>query len=142
MIWFLDASAITKRYVEEPGSPAVRRLFSPRVRRAASALSLVEVPAAVFRRARGGDLAEEAAERIADRVPVDLESGEVVEPRSAVLALAAELVARRPLRGYDAVQLASALRLARETRFALTFVCADRNLCRIARTEGIRALRV
>lgn len=142
MIWFLDASALTKRYVQEPGSEAVRRIFRNRVRRAASALSLVEVPAAIFRRARKGDVSEETAARVAERVPTDLEATDLVEARGEVLALASELVARRPLRAYDAIQLASALRLARQTRLALTFVCADRPLCAAARAEGVRSLGV
>ena len=43
MIWFLDASALVKRYVREPGSDVVRGLVRRRRRLAAAAVSLVEV---------------------------------------------------------------------------------------------------
>lgn len=58
------------------------------------------------------------------------------------LAEAAGLLARtHPLRAYDAVQLASVLRvqgdLARMHATPLTFVCADTRLLTIAQAEGL-----
>lgn len=140
MIYFLDASAFVKRYVQEPGTSTVRNL-GRRGKLAASALSLVEVPAALHRRARQGDLSVSAARTSAARARADLEQIDLVEPRGAVLALAAELVDRYPLRAYDAVQLASAVRLLQATGLASTFVCADAALAAAARGEGLRALR-
>ena len=142
MIRFLDSSAFVKRYVREPGSDAVARLFRPASKLAASSLALVEVSAALFKRARAGDLAPEVARRHAARVAADLDELHVVEARGPVLDLAAELVSRRPLRAYDAVQLASAIRLSRGAGVAVTFVCADETLSAAAVAEGIRALRV
>jgi predicted nucleic acid-binding protein len=46
VIHFLDASALVKRYVQEPGTDDIRRLVRGRSRLAASALSLVEIPSA------------------------------------------------------------------------------------------------
>lgn len=57
-----------------------------------------------------------------------------------MIELAAELVWRHPLRAYDAIQLASALWLARESRMALTFVCADRRLAAAAAAAGLRTM--
>lgn len=142
MTYFLDASALVKRYVKEPGSEIVRQLVRKRVRLAASIVSSVEVPAALFRRARQGDLAIDQARRHAAQVMSDLDQIEVVEVRAAVLDLAADLVSRHPLRAYDAIQLASALRLLREGGLAMTFVCADRTLCAAASAEGLKGLIV
>jgi predicted nucleic acid-binding protein len=141
LIHFLDASALVKRYVSEPGSEAVRALFRGRRRLGASAVSLVEVTAALFRRWRAGELTPEVARGGAPQVALDLEEFELVEVRPPVLAFAAELVVRHPLRAYDAIQLACAVRLARSAGVALTFVCADRDLLTAAVAEGLKARR-
>lgn len=142
MIWFLDASALVKRYVDEPGTAAVRGLVRKRARLAASAISVVEVAGALWRRVRQGDIDRDLATRHAARVPADLAEMEVLEPRAPVLELAVSLLEHHPLRAYDAIQLASALRLARATGHAVTFVCADGALCKIARAEQVRTMQI
>lgn len=138
MIHFLDASALVKRYVREAGSDVVRALVRRRPALAASRISAIEVPAALARRARDGDVAEKAAKGHGARVGADMAAMTVVELRPNVATLASDLVWRHPLRAYDAVQLASALHLARATGSALTFWCADTRLCSIAAAEGLR----
>ena len=142
MIYFLDASALVKRYVAERGSDVVRGLVRRHRPLAASRISSVEIPAAVWKRARSGDVASDAAKRIAARVGSDLAEMRVVEVRAGLLERAADLVARRPLRAYDAVQIASAAWLATETGLAITFTCADAGLAQVAKAEGLRVLRV
>jgi len=78
----------------------------------------------------------------AEQLAADLDELYVVEPRKTVLELASGLVERWPLRAYDAVQLGSAIRLARASGAAVTFTCADRGLASAAVGEGLRALRV
>jgi len=63
----------------------------------------------------------------------------VVEVRPALVRRVPELVARRPLRGYDAVHLAAALVL-RERGAAVTFWAADAGLVDAARAEGSRTI--
>ena len=142
MIRFLDSSAFVKRYVREPGSDAITRLFRPTSKLAASSLALVEVSAALFKRARAGDITPELARKHSARVAADLDELHVVEARGPVLDLAAELVSRRALRAYDAIQLASAMRLSRAARVAVTFVCAGAALAAAAVAEGLRGLEV
>lgn len=72
MIYFLDASALVKRYVKESGDDDVRRLAKRRTRLATSIPSAVEIPSALARRAREGDLPIEAAEEHSRRVASDL----------------------------------------------------------------------
>jgi predicted nucleic acid-binding protein len=64
---------------------------------------------------------------------------EIVEPREAVVLPAALLVAAHGLRGYDAVQLASALSIhvRLDDPDALVFVSADHSLSEAARAEGL-----
>jgi predicted nucleic acid-binding protein len=129
-----------KRYVKEPGTSEVRALAKRRL--AASALAAVEVPAAIWRRAREGDLPAKTAREIATRVTADLTEMIVVEARRSVIERAAALVGDVSLRAYDALQLASALHLAQQTAMAITFVCADRRLCVAAKAQGLRAMEL
>ena len=140
MIYFVDASALVKRYVREPGTDGVRSLFSRGKKLAAARITAVEVPAALARRARAGDLDERLAVKQAARVAADLANMYVVELRREVVRLANELVWRHALRAYDAVQLGSALHLKGATGVSLTFVCADRTLADAADGEGVRVL--
>jgi predicted nucleic acid-binding protein len=142
LIHFLDASALVKRYVKEAGSEDVRRLVRRRARLATSVLAGVEIPSALARRAREGDLPLNAAREHSRRVASDLSETHVVAARAHVLEIAAELVWRHPLRAYDAVQLGSAVGLARESRMAVTFVCADQRLATAAAAEGLRVVHL
>jgi len=66
---------------------------------------------------------------------------QVSELDLALAEAAGELVTQHPLRAYDAVQLASALRvqsnLARTEASTLTFLTADDRLVAIAQAEGL-----
>ncbi|MCK6586509.1 MAG: type II toxin-antitoxin system VapC family toxin [Polyangiaceae bacterium] len=140
MIYFLDASALVKRYVREEGYNAVRPLFRRRV--AASAISAVEVPAALARRAREGDLPKAGVPALIEQVVADMSEMIVVEVRRSALDLARSLVSKHPLRAYDAVQLACALLLSARAATAITFVCADLRLSDAAAAEGARVLKI
>ena len=105
-----------------------------------SRLTAVEVPAAIWKRSRAGDLPAREAHGVLARFTADLAQLTIVEPRPATIEVAADLVERHPLRAYDAVQLASALRWARETRLATCFVCADRGLADAAVKEKLRKM--
>lgn len=129
-----------KRYVREDGSDKVRPIFRRRV--AASAISGVEVPAALWRRAREGDLSEARTKVLVKKVIADLSEMIVVEVRRSATDLARQLVERHPLRAYDAVQLACALLLAERAATSVTFICADQRLCEIAAAEQLRIMDI
>jgi len=109
MILYLDASALVKRYVSESGTKELLTLTAAAEAVATSLVSRAEVAAALARAVRLGVLDQGAGRRAqrtfsrewADiaRVPV----GEALVSRAEVLAW------DHGLRGYDAVQLASAL---------------------------------
>jgi uncharacterized protein len=142
MIYFLDASALAKRYLAERGSDRVRSLIQKRKDLAVSRISKVEIAAALSRRARRGELEEDAARGLPQQMDEDLQEMRIVELRPPVLELAAALVWQHPLRAYDALQLGSALRLARATGLAVTFLCSDTDLCRAASEQGLRVQRI
>ena len=135
--YFLDASALVKAYIHEPGSKWVRQLLRARGARAfISPLSGAEVLAAIARKERLGDLDRATQERVAAAFRKDYRqrfahttlTGSIIEE-------AMGLVLAHPLRAYDAVQLASALLLltASPRLRPFSFVSADSALLRVAR---------
>ena len=142
MIFFLDASAMVKKYIAEAGSGRLRELIRARRDFAVARISGVEVPAALARRAREGDLPREVARRHAAQYEEDSGAMRIVELRPPVLRLATALVWRHALRAYDALQLAAALHLKSSAQVALTFVAADGPLCDAAKAEGLKLERL
>jgi uncharacterized protein len=63
-----------------------------------------------------------------------------VELQGEVLLLARDLIKRRPLRGFDAIHLASALTLGRELGEPITFVAADARLLDAAKAKKLRVV--
>lgn len=143
-IYYLDSSALVKRYIAETGSSWVLNLLD----RAAghtifiAAIARVEITAAIMGRARGQSIPMVVARAACERFQLDVSIDfQVVELTDEVLTLAVALAGRRPLRGYDAVQLAAALAVNRVGVASglppLTFVSADARLNQIAGDEGL-----
>lgn len=140
MIFFLDASALAKRYLAEPGTERVRQLFRRNAEISVSRLSEVEVTSALIRRMNAGDLDEDDAAAHLAALADDFASFDVIEVRRPVVTSACELVQAHGLRAYDALQLASALRA--KGSGALTFLCADGELADAAHAEKLRVERL
>ena len=142
--YFLDSSGLVKRYVVEAGSDWVRSLCAPDASNAIyiSRITGAEVIAGILRRLRMGDLRPKEAQAVARWFKDD--SGRtyrVIEVTAEVVERAMNLAEARALRGYDAVQLATALELhclRQETNLPpLTFVSADGDLNEAAEAEGL-----
>lgn len=140
MSTFADASALVKLYVEEEHHTWVRALDAIVV----AQVSRVEVPGALWRKTRTGELdAADAALLVqafeADwfGAPSEPARFTVVAATDAVLNRAAGLTGVHGLRAYDAVQLGSALALAAADPPSSTFVAFDRSLRRAAAAEGL-----
>lgn len=67
------------------------------------------------------------------------EQGSDTEVTDSMINDACELVAQRPLRAYDAVQLASAQAFASQCDENIRFATADTRLLEAARAEGLSA---
>lgn len=142
-VYFLDSSALAKRYVAETGSVWVSSLVNPAAghRLHVARITAAEVMAAIARRAREGSLGPIEAEAAARRLRADLLALlRISEVSPAVVASAMDLAWRHGLRGYDAVQLAAALELHRSYRDAgitMTALCADAHFNTAATAEGL-----
>jgi predicted nucleic acid-binding protein len=148
--YYLDTSALAKIYITEPGS---RRLASwvgkralgihPSIQVCVSRIGFPEAMSAITRRRNTGVITSTAATRLWNEVASDfLHLGspyDILEPSELIVSRAALLVALYGLRAYDAVQLASALRLQMEltSHDSLLFVSSDLRLNRAAMSERL-----
>ncbi|MBI4454827.1 MAG: type II toxin-antitoxin system VapC family toxin [Acidobacteria bacterium] len=140
---YFDTSALVKQYFVEPGSMAVRELLKSGERVFTAVLTYAETHAAFARRKREGILSPTATRRLALRFDKDWESYEVVLLNRELLSLARQILYRHTLRSADAIQLASALLLARRApQPQWVFVCADQRLCAAASVEGLQPVDV
>jgi predicted nucleic acid-binding protein len=142
---YLDSSAVVKHYIREKGSAWVRELIDAQENEVTiSQLTVVEVAAAVEKRRRMKEISQYHCVRTLVRLAIDYRQRyTIVRVSDPIVELAVDLTSRHPLRAYDAVQLATALRLNQimlENRLpSLTFVSADGLLCDAAKAEGMSA---
>lgn len=137
MTAYLDASVIVKRFVEECDSAATVRFIDSCEVRCTSILTRTEVAAALARAQRSGRLAKadlrDALEQFAAYWLKLIRSG--VDEALAVRA--AELSEAHGLRAYDALHLASGLRLAEVSASSFILATADRQLAMAAQRCGL-----
>jgi uncharacterized protein len=142
--YFLDSSAVVKRYVTEAGTQWVRGLCDPTAGHTLyiARITGAEVIAALARRARTGSLTPGAAQSAMAAFRSDFGGAYLVsELTPALIERAMDLAEARGLRGYDAVQLATALDVNTERCgsgfLPLTLVSADTDLNDAAKAEGL-----
>lgn len=109
-IYFLDSSALVKRYINETGSAWVLGLFTPTLSNDffVAAITGVEIVAAITRRARNGSVTAADAALVCNQLRSDLQTDyQVIEITEGIINSAMGLAETQGLRGYDAVQLAA-----------------------------------
>ena len=109
MILYLDASALVKRYVAEPGTSEVAQAIAGAEVVGTSTISRAETAAALAKAVRVGTLIREAATSALQVFRSEWMNLVRVQPTELLIARADALAWELGLRGYDAVHLASAL---------------------------------
>jgi len=148
-IYFFDASALVKYYVTEPGSAWVRCLIDEQNPQtgwwthiiSVAEISRVEVAAGLALIERVGRIHKEQRDREYRRfISQFIHRYTVIPVTTSDLEYAADLTQQHPLKAYDAVQLAVALRYGRFLAafdLPLVFVSGDATLLAAAQAEGL-----
>lgn len=145
--FFLDSSALVKRYLAETGSHWIVTLTYPQPGNTLNIAEVtqVEVAAALAARHRapGGisrQLRDGAVNLLAQHCKIEYN---LVALNPTIIDRAVALTQNHRLRGYDAVQLATALVLntvlLKAHLAGLAFITADNDLITAARAEGLTA---
>lgn len=143
-VYFLDSSAIVKRYVSETGTAWILSLTDPVVGNHLhnARITGVEVVSAITRRMHGGSLSTaDAATALSDFRYDFSRAYRIVDITASLIGQAMQLAETHALRGYDAVQLAAALDVQSSWlalgMAGLTLGCADTALNAAAIAEGL-----
>jgi len=133
-----------QRYVPETGSAWIRPLSAHKTGNSLfiARITWVEVLSALARREREGSLTLTDRTLIIQRFRSELNNQyQVIELDAKLAETAGQLVGQHPLRAYDAVQLASVLRIqpafATEQSTSLIFLTSDNRLSTIAQALGL-----
>lgn len=146
-VFFLDSSAVVKRYLQELGTAWVveitkslndNRIFLARI-------TAVEVVSAIVRQKRAGFLSDEIADTAITQYRQDIfHQYRMVEVTRLLAERAMALAETHALRGYDAVQLAAGVEVHLQCRAlgisSMYFVSADTALNQAAAEEGLNVV--
>ena len=143
--FFLDASALAKRYLTETGSRWIGTLLNPAAGHliAVAEITQVEVAAALAARHRApGGISQQIRDSAVNLLAKHCQQEyQLMTLTPFILDRAVYLTQNHRLRGYDAVQLATAI-TANQTFLGaglipVTFVAADTDLLAAAQAEGL-----
>lgn len=142
-LYYLETSALVKLYVREKGTDRLLQLVSHQESHLLAVLSIAqaEVHSAVRRRQRAGDFDEQSAANLLEKLDAHLSTKFLRQSvNDSVLDAACLLLKSYPLRAYDALQLAGCVRLQSTPQEKPVFVCADQELLKAAKAEGVQCL--
>lgn len=127
MILYIDTSALVKLYVPEPESGAVQTLVESAQVAAVSLVAFAEARAAFARKRRERAVNPKDYLRIVREFDDDWDHYFVVNVTEPLVKRAAQLADKHGLRGYDAIQLSSAIVLREQSSEAVRFCCFERS---------------
>ena len=136
MIAYFDASALVKRHVEERGSRETLDFAASAEVVATSLISRAEVAAALAKAVRARLLAEDEARQAQRAFAAEWPDIARIPVTEALVSRAEVLAWEYALRGYDAVQLASAVLFQESLGTAVRLATFDKQLWDAARRAG------
>ncbi len=137
MMFYLDASALVKNYLQESYTADVRALFTGGAVVGTGFLSKAEVAAAFAKATRVGYITPAEARAAWDAFHTDWPTLTRLEPTEGLLDQAADLAMTQHLRGYDAIHLATALAWQSQRAAAVTLGTFDRQLWDAGKASGL-----
>lgn len=138
MILYLDTSAIVKKYFKETGSTDIISLWKESMAIATSSIAYAETMASFSRKKRDANINENIINTTIASFQKDWESFVRIKVNNDLNEKIDRLVAFHPLRGFDAIHLASALIVNERVPETFLFACFDKRLLKAATTEGLK----
>jgi predicted nucleic acid-binding protein len=136
MILYLDTSALVKRYFRESYSDDVIFRWKSAAQIVTSFVAYAETMASMYRKKREAALANTLIRKIVDSFQKDWESFIRVEVNNELNGYIDRVVKAYPLRGFDAIHLASAMVIHEKFPENFVFACFDEEIVRAAQSEG------
>jgi uncharacterized protein len=140
LILYLDASAIVKRYIHEPGSDTVVQWIENADLVGTSLISRAEVSAAFAKAARMNVLTRSEAESCLYHFRTDWSTYIRIQINEQTTTRADEFAWMVGLRGYDAMHLAAATAWQSALNSAVVMVTFDAALAKASLASGLQIL--
>ncbi len=143
--YYLDSSAIVKRYIREQGSQFIADIITkPDCHFSTVSISKTEVISALSKRYREKELSDDDYGAVLDRVLLDFDDEYSIIPASQELvSLSARLAQVYPLKGYDCIQLSAAISLKtrlKDFNVRTVLISSDSQVCNAAADEGFEVI--
>jgi uncharacterized protein len=136
--YFIDTSALFKRYTDEPGSEVVQKVFAEKANRFISQLTITEVVSNLKRLAEIDHHITDAEFKQVMKIFLgEIASGVIytLDVTPKVVLLSVDLCSENYLTPIDALQLATALSIKSSNPH---FVCSDHKLVKVAESYGLQ----
>ena len=140
MILYMDTSALLKRYFKEPGSIEVISKWKEADGIVISSVAYAEAMASIYRKNREVSIRGEKLKSVINSFQKDWKSFFRVEVNDDLNGVIDRIVINHPLRGFDAIHLASALITYERLSEGFLFACFDQKLLEAAQMEGLDTL--
>ena len=140
MILYLDTSALVKRYFKASFSDEIMSCWKEAEGIVTSTVAYAETMACFYRKQREEGLEDELIKTITGVFHLDWDSFIRVDVTEDLNEHIHRTVHDHPLRGFDAIHLASALIVSEKLPDDFLFACFDRKLLRAAKAEGLETL--
>jgi uncharacterized protein len=134
---FLDASALAKRYLVEPGTESVVELCRQAEEIILSSICVVEVISGLNRLKREKKLAAKQYDQLKESLAADVSQATILDLSPPIISTAVSCLEHSALRAMDAIHVAS----AKESVCDL-FVSGDDRQCHAARLLRMKVQRV
>ena len=140
MILYLDTSALIKKYFKEAGSNEIISKWEEATGIVTSSVAYAEAIASIHRKKRETKFNNANLVKILDTFSRDWNSFIRVDVTDDLNEWIDKMVSRYPLRGFDAIHLASALIVRDRLSEDYLFACFDKKLLQAAQTAGLKTL--
>lgn len=134
---YMDASALVKRYMAEPGTGRVLDLLREAERIFISKVAYAELLMTFRRKREEGLLSKKDFSSLCRTLDRDWSGFLLVEVSDEVMEIIRRRCLRHPLRALDAIHLSSALWVKNLVKGPIGMVCSDRRLTHAAQREGL-----
>lgn len=137
MILYLDTSALVKRYFKEPYSKEVIAKFQEATEIVTSSVAYSEAMASFYRKKRESALENDLMEQVIKNFQTEWHSFIRIQVTDQLNNYIDTSLKAHPLRGFDAIHLASAMVIHEKFPDDFLFACFDQKLTQAANTEGM-----
>jgi uncharacterized protein len=137
MIIYLDSSVLVKKYFSEIGSEIILKLWNDNTHFAISQVGFSEILGTINKKQKVDRFSDKIKNRVISNFLEDWDQMIKVNVDNSVKNDLLHIHSKYLLRGFDAIHLVSAKIIFKELEEESLFLCADDNLAKAAKKDGM-----